>query len=157
MKLTVIFLAIAFCLPAVAPTFAQSSLEEPYLVPSISSGEIASREIDAMAVEAGQSGERLFVIVHLGTGETSRRLSLARLYNTRAYVSGKSFDQSTTVFAEGERVDGEARIEFYLGGRLRLVVLAKRNKMPKLTCCEEYFPPAQTKPRKPRRLSPRVK
>jgi hypothetical protein len=75
--------------------------------------------------------------------EKSRRLNLGRLYNTRNYLSGKSFDQSTIVFAEGERVNGEGRLEFYLGSRLRLVVLAKRNRMPNLTCCDDYFPAAR--------------
>ena len=137
-------LALAFSsLAACAPAFAQSSVGEPYVVPSDSSGEITSREIDSMAAEARQSGERLFVIVRLGAGETSRRLNLARLYDARSYLSGKGFNQSTTVFAEGQRVSGEGRIEFYLGSRLRLVALAKRNRMPHLTCCEDYFPPAK--------------
>ena len=139
-------LAFAFCsLAACVSAFSQSASDEPYIVPSDSSGEISSREIDSMAVEARQSGERLFVIVRLGEGETSRRLNLGRLYNTRSYLSGKSFNPSTTIFAEGERVNGEGRIEFYLGSRLRLIVLAKRNKMPNLTCCEDYFPPAERK------------
>jgi hypothetical protein len=30
-----------------------------------------------------------------------------------------------TVFAEGERLKGEGRIEFYLGSYLRLVILAE--------------------------------
>jgi hypothetical protein len=148
-KLTLIFLAVAFCLRASCLSVsAQSTFDEPYIVPSDSSGEIASREIDTMAGEARHSGERLFVIVRLGTGEASHRLDLGRLYNTRRYLSGKSFNQSTTVFAEGEAVNGEGRIEFYWGSRLRLVVLAKRNKMPNLTCCEEYLPPAERKPKR---------
>jgi hypothetical protein len=120
--------------------FAQGVPDEPEIVPSDSSGEITSREIDRMSMEVKERRDRLFVIARLGTGETSRRLNRVRLYNTKQYLSGKSFDPQTTVFAEGERVEGEGRIEFYLGGSLRLVTLAKRNKMPKLTCCEDYFP-----------------
>lgn len=128
--------------------FAQTASDEPYIVESDSSGEISSREIDSMAVEAGQIGERLFVIVRLGTGETNRRLNFARLFNTRQYISQKSFDSRKTVFAEGERVEGEGRIEFYLGSRLRLVLLAQKNKMPNLTCCDDYIPPTRVKPKR---------
>jgi hypothetical protein len=143
MKSAFISIAFVFCsLTACEAAFAQPAAGDPYIVPSDSSGEIASREIDSMAAESRQSGERLFVIVRLGAGEKSRRLNLGRLYNTRTYLSAKSFDQSAIVFAEGERINGEGRIEFYLGSRLRLVVLAKRNRMPNLTCCEDYFPPA---------------
>ena len=152
-KLTFIILALVLCAASAhEPAFAQVAPAEPYVVESDSSGEVSSREIDVMAVEAKESGERLFVVVRLGAGETSRRLNRARLYNTRQYVSAKGFDQRTTVFAEGERVVGEGRIEFYLGSRLRLVVLAERNKMPNLTCCEDYFPPSKTtRQRKSRR------
>ena len=144
MKLTFISIALIFCsLAACEAAFAQPDAGDPYIVPSDSSGELASREIDSIAVESRQSGERLFVIARLGAGEKSRRLNLGRLYNTRDYLSGKSFDQSTIVFAEGERVNGEGRLEFYLGSRLRLVVLAKRNRMPNLTCCDDYFPAAR--------------
>jgi hypothetical protein len=132
---------------------AQTALNEPNVVPSDSSGEEASSEIDSIAVEAGQSGERLFVIVRLGAGETSRRLSHARLHNARAYLSIKGFDPETTVYAEGERVKGEGRIEFYLGSRLRLVTLAWRNKMPNLTCCDDRFPASGGKPKERKRRS----
>jgi hypothetical protein len=92
-KYSFVSVAVVFCsLAACLSLFAQGSLDEPYIVPSDSSGEIASREIDGMAVEARQSGERLFVIVRLGTGERSRQLNLARLHNTRNYLSGKSFN-----------------------------------------------------------------
>jgi len=154
MRSAFILLVVAF--RTLAPcelTFAQRAWDQPYIVPSGSSGEISSREIDRMAVEVKHSRERLFVIVRLGTGEKSRRVNRARLHNTQQYLSGKSFDPQTTVFAEGERVEGEGRIEFYLGGSLRLVTLAKRNQMPNLTCCDDYFPAARSKPKKNRSRS----
>ena len=145
-KLTLMFVAFLFCSASTCESVsAQSVSDEPHIVPSDSSGEINSREIDGMSGDARQSGERLFVIARLGTGERARRLNLARLANTREYLSVKSFNPRTTIFAEGERVQGEGRIEFYLGSRLRLITLAKRNKMPNLTCCEDYFPPAKNK------------
>ena len=92
-KFKFIFLAVLIVsLAAYQLALAQTVSDEPYVVESNSSGEISSREIDSMAVEARQSGERLFVIVRLGTGETNRRLNSARLFNSRQYISQKSFD-----------------------------------------------------------------
>lgn len=147
MKITFIILALALCATAAFESAsAQEAAAGPYVVESGSSGEVSSREIDGMASEARESGERLFVVVRPGAGETSRRLSRARLHNTRRHLSSKGFGPRATVFAEGERVRGEGRIEFYLGSRLRLVVLARRNEMPNLTCCEDYIPPSKVKP-----------
>lgn len=154
MKFTFIILVfLASSLVVADFAFAQTVVDEPFIVESNSSGESSSSIIDQMAVEAKQSGERLFVIVRLGTGETNRRLSFVRLYNTRQYVSDKSFNPQKLVFAEGESIKGEGRIEFYLGSRLRLVLLAPRNKMPNLTCCEDYMPLVKKKPKRKKRRS----
>ena len=154
MRSPLTLLVFAFCIWASgAMAFAQGAPEEPEIVPSDSSGEITSREIDRLSMEVRGNRERLFVIARLGTGETSQRLNQGRLYNTKQYLSIKAFDPQTTVFAEGERVEGEGRIEFYLGGSLRLVTLAKRNQMPNLTCCEDYFPARRSRPKKNRSRS----
>ncbi len=136
-----------------ASAFGQTVADEPYKIPSNSSGEENSALTDGIAIEARQSGERLFVIVRLGKGETSRRLNQVRLMNTKSYMLRKSFDAQTAVFAEGERVEGEGRIEYYLGSRLKLITLAPRNKMPNLTCCEDYFPPVKRKLKRKKRKS----
>ncbi len=147
------FIILALLLSSFAgSTFGQSvAADEPYKIPSNSSGEENSALTDAIAIEAQQSGERLFVIVRLGKGETSRLLNKARLTNIQNFMLGKGFTSETAVFAEGERVEGEGRIEFYIGSKLRLVTLAPQNKMPNLTCCEDYFPPAKRKPKRKKR------
>lgn len=122
---------------------------EPYIIESNSSGEISSAVTDAMRSE--MQGERLFVIVRLGTGETSSVLNGVRLRNIKAFMLDKGFDRQTSVFVEGEHIEGEGRIEFYIGSKLRLVTLAPRNKMPNLTCCEDYFPPAKRKLKRKKR------
>ena len=144
----IILIFFASVLLTAGSAFAQTVADAPYIVESNSSGEISSKEIDSMAQEARQSSDRLFVIVRLGAGETNRRLNFVRLFNTRQYISEKSFDPMKTIFAEGEPIKGEGRIEFYLGSRLRLVLLAPRNKMPNLTCCEDYMPPVKKKPKR---------
>ena len=140
MRLSLALAAIALSLTLESMAVAQRN-DKPDVVPSDDSGEVTAAQIDNLANDAKITGERLFVIARLGTGETSQRLNYGRLFNTRNNIAPKPFDQSSIVFASGDRVVGEGRIEFYLGSRLRLVVLAKRNKMPNLTCCRDYLPP----------------
>ena len=140
MSRTFIFAAVVMALLSIQLTFAQPTVENPVIVPSRSSGETTSAEIDRMAVESQRTLARLFVIVRLGSGETSHLINRNRLLETRQYLSQKDFARTRTVYAEGERTSGEGRIEFYLAGALRLVVLCPRNKMPNLTCCQDYVP-----------------
>lgn len=118
--------------------FAQNITDEPFIAPSSSSGEETIRELEIIGKEA-KKGERIFVIAKLGIGE-ARRLTNVRLMNTRLKLSTVGLNIEQIVIGEGERVKGEGRIEIYVGSRLRLIILAKRNKMPNLTCCEDYFP-----------------
>lgn len=127
-------------------TVAQESLDEPYIISSNESGELSSAITDAMRSEIHD--QRLFVIVRLGKGETNRKINRIRLSKTKSFMLLKGFDKATSVFAEGERVEDEGRIEFYIGSRLRLVILAKRNEMPYLTCCPDYIPPAKKRVKK---------
>jgi hypothetical protein len=146
-KFTTILLTLAFCLLSTCEiALGQIGTEEPKIIPSNDSGEVTSATLNMMADEIRKSGERLFVIVHCGAGEQSQ-IGFWRLYSTRQRIIylTKSFDPKTTIFAEGERVEGEGQIEFYIGSRLRLVTLAPRNRMPNLTCCDDYFPPAKRK------------
>jgi len=130
-------------------SFGQNIQNEPFIAPSDSSGEETIREIEQIARKAQESGERLFVISRPGKGEKSRRISLTRLSYTKAFLRyARQFRFQTAIFAEGEGVDGEGRIEFYLGSNLQLVALAKLNKIPNLDCCPEYTPPVKRKLRR---------
>jgi hypothetical protein len=137
---------LAFLVCTFAPSntaFAQKGWweGEPYIIPSNESGEISSAVTDAMRLEI--KGERLFVIVRLGRGEANRLLNQVRLHIAKGFMLRKGFNGQTSVFALGEPVEGEGRIEFYIGSKLRLVTLAPRNKLPNLTCCEDYSPPSR--------------
>ncbi len=126
-------------------SFAQNI--EPFIAQSNESGETTIAELEAIAFDSKNSGERLFVIARLGTGEIHRAANF-RLINTQLKLSSLGFNSQNAVFAVGERVRGEGRIEFYLASHLRLVILAKRNQMPNLTCCKDYFPPVKRRTRK---------
>lgn len=92
----------------------------------------------------------MFVIAHLGLGETDAGRNPDRLCDARCYVvlrlsqiregvvSGEYREPSPVVFAEGERVKGEGRIEFYLGSKLQLTRFIDRNRSANLNCCEDY-------------------
>lgn len=140
------FIALALFLGLFATSaFGQIVTDELYKIPSNSSGEENSALADSIAVLAKNSGERLFVIVRLGKGETSSRVNRVRLLNVKNFMMQRGFDQKNAAFAEGERVEGEGRIEYYLGSRLILMTLAPRNKMPNLTCCVADDPPRKRK------------
>lgn len=134
---------------------AQSSSNDPQIVAGGDSGELNSAYLDNLLNELRRSGgERIFVVARLGRGETARRLNLARIEGARLYLieSGRT-QRERVIFAEGERVEGEGRVEFYLGSRLRLVSLAERGKNIRFTCCEDYIPPRRNKGRSRRRIS----
>ncbi len=86
------------------------------------------------------SDERLFVIARLGKGEVSRELNHRRLYNVHTYFKERKVPRNRFVFAESESLKTEeGRVEFYLGSKLQLVSLVKRNKDICVDCCETGF------------------
>ena len=149
MKFGFLFLAFSLLLAANTQTlFAQNKSDEPFIAPSDDSGENASSVIDSLRILSARGGERLFVVARRGDRETNN-ISLKRLAQAKTFlIKIKGFPAETTVFAIGEPLKGEGGIEFYLGSQLKLVTLAKRNKMPKLTCCPDYFPPVKSNRRK---------
>jgi hypothetical protein len=71
------------------------------------------------------TNQRAFIIAHLGKGERSPRLNRRRLSCIRTMLVNSSPEKIT--FAEGERVNGLGRVEFYLGSELMHVALVTRN------------------------------
>jgi hypothetical protein len=119
---------------------------QPDTIPSNDSGELVSAITDHLANDARASGARLFVIFHRGTNDSNRYITLNRMMMLKAYFSAtqKRFGELEPVFAIGDDVKGEGRIDYYLGSSLRLVVFAKRNAIPNFTCCPEYVPPKKS-------------
>ena len=97
--------------------------------------------------------EKAFVIAHLGTGETNPNLNRRRLNDVKIQF-GLS-NSPKLIFAEGARVRGAGRIEFYLGSELMSVSLLTRNGDFCATCCDRkklfyrertvwrFYPPKQ--------------
>lgn len=142
-KITCLLLTFAVCLFAVVESAkAQRLSSEPYIVKGDSNaGELNSAYLDMLTNEYYSNNERFFVIARLGRGETVRSLNLKRLQAARSFlVKMKGISKEQIVFAEGERVTDEGRIEFYLGNKLRLISLAGRGKNVSLVCCTDITP-----------------
>lgn len=151
MKTTFIIFAFTFySLATSGSAFGQFCAKFPCKVESSEGGEGASAAIDNFLVEVTRSGERLFVIARLGLGETDAGRNPDRLCDARSYVvlrlsqiregvvSGEYREPPPVVFAEGDRVKGEGRIESYLGSKLQLTRFIDRNRSANLNCCEDY-------------------
>ena len=75
----------------------------------------------------------LILIARLGNGEKLRNLNLRRLRNVRDSLKVTFGVEKDVVIAEGERIKGFGRVEFYLGGELVGALLAHKNKY-KIIC-----------------------
>ena len=150
MKFAFIFLTFSFLwLANSTPLFAQISSDKPFIAVSDASGEESVRELEIIRNDALDTGERVFVIARRSKSEKSNQINVSRLSNARTIlIQILRFPFQTTVFAEGDRVEGEGRIEFYLGSHLRLIILAKQGKIPNFTCCPDYQPPVKRKRQK---------
>lgn len=130
---------IACLLFLVGPVSAQDKPLEPYVVEGNASAcEVNAATFDNLANILRSSDERLFVIARLGTGERSRDFNRRRLHNVRTYFteSWPTLGPKRIVFAEGERVEGDGRVEFYIGSRLFQISLVKRGRDICVDCCD---------------------
>jgi hypothetical protein len=78
------------------------------------------------------ANDAIIVIARLGTGETKPNLNLRRLQNVRAYWTQAITPEArrkpeTIILAQGERVEGYGRLEFYVIGKLVWVINIPRN------------------------------
>jgi hypothetical protein len=100
--------------------------------------------VSAALQQTKQNGV-LIVIARSGSGEDSRELMRRRIYNVRQYFKerGRRLAPEKVVIAEGERVKGNGRLEYYLGGKLLQQLLFPRNHFICHSCCgpdEGYYP-----------------
>ncbi len=92
---------------------------------------VRSAVIDGIRYNA-LADELIIIIARSGDGEMRADLGRRRLHNVRAYwteflPAGSRRRPETIVLAEGERVRGFGRLEFYTGGKLIEVIRLKRN------------------------------
>lgn len=82
----------------------------------------------------------VIAIARLGGGEMSRELNRRRLYTVRSYLRTRGLLPERLVMAEGERVSGYGRVDFYVGGQLFAALVADRCKdLPVGNCIEDFY------------------
>ena len=117
----------------------QGKAPEPYVVPGNNSAcEVNAATFDTFANILLSSQQRLFIVARLGSGESSIELNRRRLYNVRTYFKEgwPKVAPERFVFAQGDRVEGEGRIEFYMGSQLFQISLVKRGRDICVDCCD---------------------
>ena len=139
-------LFFTFCLLITAhPVIAQvnQSKVEPY------NCEYNSHVLDNVHHLGGEKG-LIIVIARLGDGESNRALNRRRLHNVRAYLteSGWKRGPQTIILAEGEKVKGYGRIEFYIQGNLFTVLGVSRNHDFAAGSCHPIRDAKRQKPKK---------
>ncbi len=112
------------------------------------------------ALEQTKEDGVLIVVVRLGDSEASRELIRRRLYNLRQYFKerGSRLVTERIIFAEGERVKGYGRIEYYLGGKLYERLLFPKNGYICHSCCgldHNYYPEKEVYEREQKRKQKR--
>jgi len=137
LKLVSVFLALLTVLSMAGPATAQ----EPPPLPRVEQGDFADAKPSNCAsrtaaldgiTQKTPKDESIIVIARPGEGDTRPGLSRRRLHNVRAYWSEYPPAEyrrrpETIVLAEGERVGGFGRLEFYVGGNLVWVDKVARN------------------------------
>ena len=75
--------------------------------------------------------ELITVVARLGVGETRPNLNRRRLHNVRVYwteyLTAFKRKPETIILAEGEKVEGDGRLEFYVGGKLTGILKVRSN------------------------------
>lgn len=90
--------------------------------------EVANFYLDNAAFRARALDDTyLIVIARLGDGEMSRQLNISRMRIVQNFLSNWR-GVKRVVMAEGERVKGYGRLEFYVGGKLLFKLPVRRNK-----------------------------
>lgn len=116
---------------------AQVIQEKPEIVERHSC-EIGSLKVDILRSDAEKVKERIFVLFRAGIDETTktnfRRLQIVK----KALLEkvGWSSYIPEIVFAIGEPINGKGRVEFYIGVKLSLVFLLKKNRNICVYCCD---------------------
>jgi hypothetical protein len=117
------------CLSQTKPPAADQQIVVPF------NCESNSATVDAVHNAAGKDG-LIIVVARLGDGEQNRNLNRLRLTTVAKYFTNEwRRDAKTVVLAEGERIRGFGRVEFYVNGKLTVVLAAKRRQPLRLTNC----------------------
>ena len=85
----------------------------------------------------------LIIVARLGDGERQRGLNYRRLHNVRLQLTLIGLPSDKIVVAEGERVSGLGRVEFYVRGEFIGALPIRRGADICVGCCgpdENFYP-----------------
>jgi hypothetical protein len=140
-KYSVIFLAkIIFLVVTIAisqgQAFAQEITYEPEIIPANTTRcQRNTINIFGMGSSLYRETKKIFVIARLGDGETSTHLNRRRLDDVKTEF-GNHWNPDKIILAEGEKVKGLGRVEFYREADLSFVSLIPRNGDICSLCCD---------------------
>lgn len=133
LALTTVILLLLICSPAVAqqPPPLETRKLSDFVDAKPARCEYRTAVLDGITQKT-PAYQSIIVIARLGDGETRANLNWRRLQNVRAYWADYPSPEGrrnpkTIILAEGERVNGYGRLEFYVGGNLVEVMKVARN------------------------------
>jgi len=94
----------------------------------------------------------LIIVARLGNGERRRELNYRRLHNVRLQLTLIGVPSDKIVVAEGERVSGLGRVEFYVRGEFIGALPVRRAGDICVGCCgpdENFYPYRRANRRNP--------
>ena len=129
-----LFLIIVF---SVIFSFSQVKNEEPIISEDLSFAcEGNSLYVDVISNEVRNDKERIFVIFRSGKSETET-VNANRLAHVKWFLENrKGWKTLDVIYARGKKSEGEGKIEFYIGGKLFLIMMSGKNRTPCLDCCD---------------------
>jgi hypothetical protein len=93
--------------------------------------------VDKFKIDAWNNSDPSFIVFRPGDREGPGVLN-HRFSEVSAFLRvRKGLARENFIYARGEKVSGLGRIEFYTGGKLRLVILSKR-ELPCMDCCDDW-------------------
>lgn len=118
------------------PVAAQAIEESVYRVKADSTAcEINSSLFDMVRNGAAPNKSKVFVIFRAGSRE-SETVNANRLAYVRKFLAeAKGWSNLDAIYARGDRTRGQGTIEFYIDGKLWLIVQNELNMSPCMDCC----------------------
>jgi hypothetical protein len=114
---------------------AQTDNEETTVVKDTSGAcEINSLLVDRFRTDV-DGAKRAFIVFRPGDGEGSATLNRRYHRVSRFLRRNKGLNSGNVIYSRGETVKGQGKIEFYLEGSLKLVILSRRGRIP----CMDYI------------------
>jgi hypothetical protein len=127
------FVATSVILLLVCGMLAQSNQKASVVEDNANACELNSAYVDSFRSSLSDDSTA-FIIFRAGTGESDAFLNRRFLRVSRFLRHSKGLGGERINYVRGEKVKGKGRIEFYKGGLLFFVILAKQGRIP----CMDY-------------------